>query len=277
MGSSPSRPGHTKLQTQADKTVPKKERPSDEEILRYEEEIREREVLTIPIVSDQMPLECLIPEYEHAVGFQLCMEQLLSTGKRLRRMRGDGSCFYRAVGFHLIEMLISCPNHLPMIQGRIQTLMDSVGFDRVAYEDFLQEFEAIVRLGFGQDGDWLASEWRKHEWRSNAIVVVLRMLCSAFLRSHAAEYEAFIMHLVEAKAGQTVMEVFCQRHVECVGQEADQIHVIALAKALRVTIEIAQMEDGHALQHLQFGPDDDEAAFGTIHLLYRPGHYDLLY
>ena len=73
---------------------------------------------------------------------------------------------------------------------------------------------------------------------------------------------------------------FCQRFVECLGVESDQIHIIALTKALSCVVKIAYLDGGDLpLNLLQFGPEEEIISPSSVlvHLLYRPGHYDLLY
>lgn len=55
-------------------------------------------------------------------------------------------------------------------------------------------------------------------------------------------------------------------------KESDHIHIIALARALGVGVHVKYMDRGE-------GSDLDflEEAKVCVHLLYRPGHYDILY
>lgn len=73
---------------------------------------------------------------------------------------------------------------------------------------------------------------------------------------------------------------FCDREVEPVATDADQIQIIALSKAWRVTIAIAYVDAsaGTTASVLKFPEGADDAAFPRIvDLLYRPGHYDVAY
>lgn len=59
------------------------------------------------------------------------------------------------------------------------------------------------------------------------------------------------------------------------GRESDHIHVIALTQFLGVGIKVEYMdrgEGGKVTSHVF--PEDAEP---MVHLLYRPGHYDVLY
>ena len=66
------------------------------------------------------------------------------------------------------------------------------------------------------------------------------------------------------------------------GKEVTELMVLALAEALKVRVNIEYL-DGRDLPGSKkelvvhkFGPGD-EAACLEISLLYRPGHYDILY
>lgn len=57
--------------------------------------------------------------------------------------------------------------------------------------------------------------------------------------------------------------------------EADHIHVSALTAALGVSVGVVYMDRGDALEvNEHVFP---EGSNPQIHLLYRPGHYDILY
>lgn len=71
------------------------------------------------------------------------------------------------------------------------------------------------------------------------------------------------------------------RVIPKVGIEADQPHIVAIANALGVTIKIANLDptvtDGvnyHELSPMEPLAVDDSP---EVVLLYRPGHYDILY
>ena len=59
----------------------------------------------MPHISDVMDLGILKEEYA-ANKFENCFDVLYARYKNVRRMRRDGSCFYRAFLFQLFEHLI---------------------------------------------------------------------------------------------------------------------------------------------------------------------------
>jgi len=67
---------------------------------------------------------------------------------------------------------------------------------------------------------------------------------------------------------------FCAREVEPMGRECEQIHIIALCEALGVSVAIEYLDGSSGPLACLTLPEGREPA---ITLLYRPGHYDILY
>lgn len=218
----------------------------------------------------------------HAKSSSLTLLKEIEAAFRiLRKTRGDGNCFFRAFSFGLVEEICKLPiieRSALSIQLKNNTgdLLRAAQFDRLAYEDFFEEL--FVSLEECTDGTWLAAEWEAAPHRSHSLVVLLRLIASAYLRTHAEEYEPFLWELDGGSAG---MIGYCQRFVECLGVESDQIHIIALSKALNVDVEIAYLDGSDGpLDRLLFKANDNPPITTSpikIHMLYRPGHYDLLY
>ena len=66
------------------------------------------------------------------------------------------------------------------------------------------------------------------------------------------------------------------QEVEPMAKESDQIHIIALTDALGVCVRVVYMDRGgnSSVNHHDFPEDGDQP---LVNLLYRPGHYDILY
>jgi ubiquitin thioesterase protein OTUB1 len=83
---------------------------------------------------------------------------------------------------------------------------------------------------------------------------------------------------------------FCQTSVEPMGEESDHVHITALTDALGVPVRIVYLdrsggssEDSLEINHHDFLPESDpdvaesDNKSDLLTLLYRPGHYDILY
>jgi ubiquitin thioesterase protein OTUB1 len=172
------------------------------------------------------------------------------------------------------------------------TLLESNGFDKIAYEDFLDVcFNTLHSLrdtisGYHEKSDIelaqslegsLLSVFQSAEL-SNSIVMHFRFLVSAYMKQNSFLYLPFI----DAEYPCMTMEQFCSLHVESMGRESDHIHIAALSQALRVKMKVAYMDSSEASDTVffhEFTPDVecDFLNGKWLTLLYRPGHYDIIY
>jgi len=65
------------------------------------------------------------------------------------------------------------------------------------------------------------------------------------------------------------------QEVEPMFKESDHIHIIALSTALNVGVRVRYMDRGESSEAIAH--DFPEGSPVCVHLLYRPGHYDILY
>jgi ubiquitin thioesterase protein OTUB1 len=102
---------------------------------------------------------------------------------------------------------------------------------------------------------------------SDYLIVFLRLLTSAELRNNAEFYQNFLTE------GQTVQE-FTQFEVEPMYKESDHIQIVALAAVFNIGVTVVYLDRGDGIQTHPF---QEEAQGKRITMLYRPGHYDLIY
>jgi ubiquitin thioesterase protein OTUB1 len=140
----------------------------------------------------------------------------------------------------------------------------SIGYSDLAFEDFYEITLDNFKRGISADE---ICELFCVDDISNSIVVYFRLITSAFLQRNADEFLPFI-----ADSGMLI-DAFCSSQVEAFGRESDQIHIIALSRALQVTVKVAYLDSSDTKLNFH----EFEAGNLVLHLLYRPGHYDILY
>ena len=60
--------------------------------------------------------------------------------------------------------------------------------------------------------------------------------------------------------------------------ESDHIHVIAITKQTGIKVRIQYLDRGSDTEATAHDfPDEEAGSNPDVHLLYRPGHYDILY
>uniref|UniRef100_A0A480YDB0 Ubiquitin thioesterase OTUB1 n=1 Tax=Sus scrofa TaxID=9823 RepID=A0A480YDB0_PIG len=189
----------------------------------------------------------------------------------IRKTRPDGNCFYRAFGFSHLEALLDDSKELQRfkaVSAKSKEDLVSQGFTEFTIEDFHNTFMDLIEQVEKQTSvaDLLASF--NDQSTSDYLVVYLRLLTSGYLQRESKFFEHFI------EGGRTVKE-FCQQEVEPMCKESDHIHIIALAQALSVSIQVEYMDRGEGgTTNPHIFPEGSEP---KVYLLYRPGHYDILY
>lgn len=103
---------------------------------------------------------------------------------------------------------------------------------------------------------------------SNYLVVYTRLITSGYLQTNSAFFENFI-------EGYASVKEFCSQEVEPMFKESDHIHITAITEATGISVSICYLnrnEDEKVIFH-----NFPENADPKIYLLYRIGHYDVLY
>ncbi|NWR99709.1 OTUB1 thioesterase, partial [Motacilla alba] len=202
-----------------------------------------------PLVSERLELAELYKEYaEDDHVYQEKIKDLLQKYSYIRKTRPDGNCFYRAFGFAHLEALLEdgqelqrCDTGDTAVCPQLMELIERVE-RRVPLPELLAAFNEPAT--------------------SDYLVVYLRLLTSGCLQRHRRFFEQFL------EGGRSIKE-FCQQEVEPMSKESDHIHIIALARALHVSILVEYMDrgEGGATNPHVF----PEGSQPRVCLLYRPG------
>lgn len=158
-----------------------------------------------------------------------------------------------------------------LLQG-LQEILLAQGYEKLAYEDFLDAAMEIVRVAVagGPDAHQTILALMQDPQGSNSFVVYLRFVTACWMRSQSELYSAYAID------SNMDFDRYVTSEVEAMGCEADQPSIHACVSALQARI-IVHYLDGHP------GPlnthemaSDTPSTVPAVELLYRPGHYDLL-
>ncbi|KAI9221273.1 peptidase C65 Otubain-domain-containing protein [Blastocladiella britannica] len=264
-----------------DKKEEEQQKPqfTDLQILAAEQAIRDDEARVNALISLPNPLGLLLDEYSDNPSFLTKIHSLFDLGfSQFRKCRGDGNCFYRAFTFAYFARTLTHPaRFLARTKRELKDAYDLLlaqGFDRMVIEDFMDVAEDTVRAIEQKtiyDLDMLTARFQVDEI-SNALVVIVRFAVSAYLQLHEDEYYPFVMDDADS------MLQYCNHYVEAVGRDADHIHLTVVSKIFHVNFSVAYLDAGSSTKAtIHTFEGDDENKQDVIALLYRPGHYDLLY
>ncbi|MBA0556734.1 hypothetical protein Golob_026811 [Gossypium lobatum] len=249
---------------------------ADDDIMQQQSAIHAEEAKKIPFVGDKEPLSMLAAEYES--GSPILLEKIKVLDQQyaaIRRTRGDGNCFFRSFMFSYLEHILESQDRAEVdrIKGNVEECrktLQSLGHTDFTFEDFfslfLEQLECVLQ---GNEDS-------------------IRFVTSGEIRKRSEFFEPFILGLTNA-----TVEQFCKSSVEPMGEESDHVHITALSDALGVPIRVVYLDrsscdiGGVSVNHHDFLPtsgDKSNAKGGStvpvkpfITLLYRPGHYDILY
>jgi len=205
--------------------------------------------------------------------YQGKLKDLYSRYTSIRKTRGDGNCFYRSFGFKTLEACLTdviLTDKMLEVATLTKDNLIKLGYPSYTVEDFQETFSEVLEIARKSDNLYDITQVFNDQGYSDYFVVFLRLMVSCYLQENHEFYSAFI-------EDHPSMKDFCSQEVEPMSKESDHIHIIALSNVCRVTIQVEYMDrsgDGQKVNHHVF-PDDGSKP--TIYLLYRPGHYDILY
>ncbi|XP_007257441.3 ubiquitin thioesterase OTUB2 [Astyanax mexicanus] len=187
----------------------------------------------------------------------------------IRRVKGDGNCFYRALCFRLVETLMHNGSSVRRIKDQlIRSNEDLVraGVEEGEFKELIGTFLRVLDQLEADDCEETLLGFFNDHTTSDSMVKYLRLLTSAHLQNHAD----FFQHFLEAPN----LKAYCTQEVEAMAMECDHVEILALSEALDISLCIISMDssDGHLVYHTI--PEGSEC---SIYLLYKTSHYDILY
>ncbi|KAJ6133335.1 Ovarian tumor otubain [Penicillium samsonianum] len=236
-----------------------------------------------PLVSTKQSSHSIALDYSNADPTLATKTNALSiTHPECRIMKGDGNCGWRAVAFGYFETLFALRDTL-RIEAEIRrmksltTLLERVGLSDSIYEifvdateDVLNRTHAAIQSG-AQDESFLVEAFNEG-YCSDAIITHFRILTSAWMKLNANRYQAFLP---------MPLNQYCSSRIDPVKTEIDEVGLQALidgvieGSGFGVEILYLDRSEGDVVTPHQLSSNSPSGA--TIRLLYRPGHYDLLY
>lgn len=299
---------------------------TEQQLARIEADIKSSQ----PLTSQLLPMDALVQQYSNSDddnqrrenddddGFLTSSVLLSKKYSGMRRIRGDGNCYYRAFLYSLCERLLrQCTDDDNVVGGgeeqldeykRIkQFLSDSLawvctlGYEESTIEMFHEElmdlfdFMEQISKNTANTADTAATalhdKLNDENSTSDYCTWYLRVLTASQMKSDPDRYMPFLLAEDTTTTG-VVMDIptFCSREVEPMNRECGMVQVAALAECFGVGVTIEYMDgrivkdgSGRRVACHEFGREDNDGSGGgtkkkmNISLLYRPGHYDVLY
>lgn len=210
-------------------------------------------------------------EYGTNQNFLRKIQDLEAKYDGFRRVRGDGSCFYRSYFFGLMVYLTKDQNVALAFEEKMGASLDKLvkqGFDGIAIEDFhevMMDEIKWVRTEKPSEED-IVGHFNRMDI-SESIVTYARFLCSYALQVNTEDYSPYLPD------GKTLLE-FIKEEVEPTNRECDYLQCVALANEIGIGVVIEYLDQSSGPLNSHTLPYNSTPC---VHLLYKPGHYDILY
>ncbi|XP_017776361.1 PREDICTED: ubiquitin thioesterase otubain-like [Nicrophorus vespilloides] len=248
----------------------------DELILAQQRKIQQEISDTIPLVGPLDQISSLESEYSTDTIYLAKIKDLSSKYKSIRRTRPDGNCFFRAFGYAYIEKLLDDKEQFSLFYDLVEKSKNSLvalGFPQFTVEDFYDTFmEVLKRINDIDDASDAKKELHNlfnEQGYSDYMVVYLRLLTSGQLQKEQIFYSFFI-------DGERTVADFCHQEVEPMYKESDHIHIMGACSVLLTGVRVVYMDRGGNTSVTEHNIPQDRLT-PDVYLLYRPGHYDILY
>ncbi|SPJ74964.1 uncharacterized protein FTOL_04695 [Fusarium torulosum] len=214
---------------------------------------------------------------------------LPQTFTHYRPIIGDGNCGWRAIGFSYFEKLVESGDQAK-IEGEVARLMSmnhllaTVG-NYQYYEDWADEMLDLLReVAQNMNNPHLAQVLIQEKWNdrsvADSLIYYLRLLAGTYLKANAATFDPFITEY-------NGVQGYCSQCIDIPNREIEHLGIEALSnvllKPVDFVLEIAYLDrsPGARVNTHRFPGEtngQDVNSLGTvIYLLFRPGHYDILY
>lgn len=247
-----------------------------------------KEIEKEPLIGPVLDISNIFGEFANNKNFLTKICDLFDNRKKtqLRKIRKDGSCFYRGFIYRLGEILTlnKCLfSQFKLFEkiNKARPMMIEAGFEPMVFETFEQVFKDF--LSSIQSGvvntDNVHNSFDDKEL-FDYYVMYLRFVISAYIRTNVATFEMYFGNEYE-------LLQFCQREVEPIDSEADQIQIVAIFNYFGIPLRIFYLDNSNTpkvtcLSLPELDNNSDEAVLNSdalypIQLLYKPGHYDIVY
>jgi len=267
-------------------------------------------------VHSPVPVMDLFVEYERgrcAALYAAKLKALSVFYRAVRRIRGEGNCFYRSFWMGWIERMLenrqrgssatSAPGH-PLLadpesvqwEERIVELSDRAAQSFKAAGAKALEEELVISAtpgfievtrglcrGYADEGEpGLLKKARETDQTAKALRW-LRLIASAYMRGKEEDFSNIAIGM-----GYDSLPAFCDAQVEADCSLADEPQIMALTGALGIAVKVEYLDDvaypwssrcgphRHVIRPLEASEASGDGPPIAACVLFRPGHYDLL-
>lgn len=192
-------------------------------------------------------------------------------------VRADGNCFYRAYLLGILKSSSESVGAISRLRVQFQilaTMCKAEGYDAFAVDEFHELLDEQMQLLETNPLD-LFSIFQDPSV-DGYMMAFLRCACGAALKKWSDDFSPFLP--VEYSS----IEDFCRKEVDPMYRDCDQLQIVALTRVMEIPVSVFYLDRSEGVECVEhvLGEDymsPDPLIPKKVNLIYRPGHYDLLY
>ncbi|XP_037469707.1 OVARIAN TUMOR DOMAIN-containing deubiquitinating enzyme 1-like [Triticum dicoccoides] len=144
-----------------------------------------------------------------------------------------------------------------------------------AFAGFILEcMEQKQKLSVSGYQEWLFQESQNEQKFAN-ILLYLRLVTAIEICTEVEQFKAYITDLDQGKPDATK---YCLEEVLPVEEDAQQVNLTALTNVLQVPLRVVNIDVSPIEEpNIHIIYESPDSSVPTVTLLYRPGHYDIIY
>ncbi|XP_044440974.1 uncharacterized protein [Triticum aestivum] len=235
-------------------------------------------------ILQKEPLSSLPHEFENEIMKDKA-KKLSANYSEYRKVPGDGSCFYRSFIYSYLEQLVKVSHEEELrLLGALETMWEK--FQRLrlpgSYSDLRDAFVGFIlecmeqkqKLSVSAYQEWLFQESQNEQKFAN-MLLYLRLVTAIEICTEVEQFKAFIADLDQGKPDATK---YCLEEVLPVEEDAQQVNLTALTNVLQVPLRVVNIDVSPIEEpNIHIIYESPDSSVPTVTLLYRPGHYDIIY
>jgi ubiquitin thioesterase protein OTUB1 len=233
-----------------------------------------------PLVGPLLSLEELDRDFQGNSRVLAKVAELKADYDGFRRVRGDGSCFYRGYLYRILELCMddhgeqSKASIFEQFINKQLEIFESCGHASYIVEDFVDTVRDLLTYCRSSESTIVGLLDRLSVPGVNDyLMAYARLLTACHMKLNAEQFQPFVPENFAS------LDSYIDTQINPVNCDADYLACVALSSALgqEFAIKILYLDQSPGKLNSFIFPEGSDPTLVPIHLLFRPGHYDIIY
>ena len=156
--------------------------------------------------------------------------------------------------------------------AKLAEMCKAGGYDSFAIDDFHDLIqEQLIALESTPSLNTLENEVFTDPSVDGYMIAFMRCCTGAYMKMHADEFSGFMPSSFAS------VENFVRNEVDPMFKDCEELQIVAITKVFKVPLSVVYLDRSPGEPAIHSFGHDGSLGSSPVWMLYRPGHYDLLY